>query len=159
MKRAARKLGLALALFAAPAAHAVDFGLQVGALEVVLLPPAHGGVYPYLGGFVAAPLGDGFSFVGSVSFEWSFDQGRGGLVVVTTLDWAPNERVGFDLNVALIQDMPGVRFAESLFLLGAGPGVTVFLGKWAVSPFVNFFGTLNGAGASIVPGVNVGRTF
>lgn len=159
MTRLARTALLALALLAAPAAHAVDFGLQVGALEVVLLPPAHGGFYPYLGGFVAVPLGEGFSFVGSVSFEWSFDQGRGGFVVVTTLDWALNERVGFDLNVAFIHDQPGLKFAEALFFLGAGPGVTVFLGKWAVSPFVNFFGTLNGAGASIVPGLNVGRTF
>lgn len=153
-----RALALATFLLAAPA-HAVDFGVQVGALEVVLLPPAHGGFYPYVGGFVAVPLGKGFSFVGSLSVEWSFDQGHGGLVVVTTLDWALNERVGFDLNVALIQDMPGVRVAESLFFLGAGPGVTVFIGKWAVSPFVNFFGTLNGPGASIVPGLNVGRSF
>lgn len=154
-----RALALTVVVLAAPAAQAVDFGVQVGALEVVLLPPAHGGFYPYVGGFVSVPLGAGFTFVGSLSFEWSFDQGNGGLVVVTTLDWALNERVGLDLNVALIQDMPGLRFAESLVFLGAGPGVTVFLGKWAVSPFLNFFGTLNGTGASIVPGLNVGRSF
>lgn len=146
---------LAAAMAAMPA-QAADFGLGAGALEVVLLPPAHGGFYPYLGGSVTVPLGAGFTFVGSLSVEWSFDQGRGGLVLVLTADCALSSRLGLDLNVALIHDQPGLRFGESLFFLGAGPGVSLFFGRWTVSPFVNFFGTLNGAGFSLVPGVNVG---
>lgn len=150
---------LALVLLAAPTAHAVDFGLNVGALEVVLLPPAHGGFYPYVGGFVAVPVVEKVTFLASLSVEWSFDQQRGGLVLVLTCDYALSERVGLDLNVALIHDQPGLRFLESQFFLGAGPGVTFFFGKWAVSPFVSFFGGLSAPGLSVVPGVNVARTF
>lgn len=147
-----------MVLLVAPAAHAVDFGVQAGALEVVLLPPAHGGFYPYVGGFVAAPIGKGFSFVGSLSLEWSFDQGRGGIVVVTTLDYSVSEHVGIDLNGVFIQDQPGLRFAESQFFLGGGPGVSLIFGKWTISPFLSFLGGLNVAGWSIVPGINVGYT-
>lgn len=152
-----KALVLALAVVATPAG-AVDFGLSFGALEVVLLPPAHGGFYPYVGASVAVPFAERFAFIGSVSYEFSFDQLRGGFVVVATLDWAVTQRVGVDLNVAFIQDMPGVDFSKSELYLGAGPGVSFFLGKWTVSPFVNFFGGLVTPGASIVPGVNVTRT-
>lgn len=140
-------------------ARAVDFALNVGALEVILLPPAHGGFYPYVGGSMAVPLPHDFTFIASLSLEWSFDQMRGGLVVVTTLDYLLGEHVGLDLNVAFIQDQPGLRFAESEFYLGAGPGVSFLFGKWTFSPFVNFFGGLRTPGASIVPGINVARTF
>lgn len=155
-----RGLVLAALLLAAPAAQAaVVFGLNVGALEVVLLPPAHGGFYPYVGAFVAVPVVDKLSFVASLSVEWSFDQQRGGLVLVTTLDYQLNGWFGVDLNVALIHDQPGLRFAESEFFLGAGPGVTFFVEKWSFSPFVNFFGGLRTPGASIVPGLNIARAF
>ncbi len=143
----------------APDPHAVDFGLGIGALEVILLPLAHGGFYPYVGGSVTVPIGKGFTFIGSLSIEWSFDQGRGGFVGVLTLDYGLSDRVGLDLNVAFIHDQPGLKFAEAQFFLGAGPGASFFFGKWTLSPFVNFFGGLTVAGASIVPGLNLGRTF
>ena len=153
-----RSLLLAALLLGAPA-RAVDFALNVGALEVILLPPAHGGFYPYVGASVAVPMGHEFTFVGSVSFEWSFDQQRGGLVVVATLDYLVGEHVGLDLNLAFIHDQPGLRFAEAEFYLGAGPGVSFLFGKWTFSPFLNFFGGLRTASASIVPGLNVSRAF
>ncbi len=154
-----RGLVLSVVLLAAPAARAVDFGLNVGALEVVLLPPAHGGFYPYVGAFVAVPVVGALTFLASLSIEWSFDQQHGGLVLVLTADYQLTSFFGVDLNVALIHDQPGVRFAESQFFLGAGPGVTFFIGKWTLSPFVNFFGGLSTPGASIVPGLNVARSF
>ena len=153
-----RALLVALLLLAAPA-RAVDFALNVGALEVILLPPAHGGFYPYLGGSLAVPLPHDFTFIAALSLEWSFEMGRGGFVVVATLDYLVAEHVGLDLNVAFIHDQPALRFAESEFFLGAGPGVSFLFGKWAISPFVNFFGGLRTPGASIVPGINVARTF
>ena len=147
-----------LVLLAAPA-RAVDFALNVGALEVILLPPAHGGFYPFVGGSLAVPLGHDVTFIGSLSYEWSFDQQRGGFVVVSTLDFLVGEHVGLDLNLAFIHDQPGLRFAEAEFYLGAGPGLSFLFGKWTVSPFLNFFGGLRTASASVVPGLNVSRTF
>lgn len=154
-----RGLVLSLVLLAAPAAQAADFGLNVGALEVVLLPAAHGGFYPYVGAFVAVPVKDDVSFVASLSVEWSFDQQRGGLVAVGSFDFLVTPWLGVDLNVAFIHDQPGWRFAEAEFFFGAGPGATFFVGKWSVSPFLNFFGGLRTPGASLVPGLNVARAF
>ena len=153
-----RALVVAVALAASPAS-AVDFGVGVGVLEIILVPPAHGGFYVYAGGSVAVPFANQFAFIGSVSYEFSPDQLHSGFVVVATLDWAVTKRVGLDLNVAFIQDMPGVNFTKSELYLGAGPGVSIFIDKWTLSPFVNFFGGLITPGASIVPGLNVSRTF
>lgn len=150
---------LAVALTVAPAAHAVEFGISVGALEVILLPLAHGGFYPYIGGSIGVPLVDKLTFIASLSIEYSFDQGRGGFVAVTTLDYALGERVGLDLNVAFIHDQPGLQFSQAQFFLGAGPGFTIYLGKFALSPFLNFFAGLTVQGASIVPGINLSRAF
>lgn len=158
MRALAKWAVLAMLVLGAPA-RAVDFAINVGALEVVLLPPAHGGFYPYLGVSLAVPLGHEVTFIGSLSYEWSFDQQRGGLVVVGTLDFLVSEHVGLDLNLAFIHDQPGLRFAEAEFYLGAGPGISLLFGKWAISPFLNFFGGLRTSGASLVPGLNVSRTF
>lgn len=151
---------LAVALTVAPAAHAaVEFGLCVGALEVILLPVAHGGFYPYVGGAVGVSLVQNLAFIASLSIEYSFDQGRGGFVAVTTLDYALGTRVGLDLNVALIHDQPGLQFSQAQFFLGAGPGVSIYLGKFTLSPFLNFFAGLTTPGASIVPGINLSLGF
>lgn len=154
-----RGLVLSVVLLAALPARAVDWGLNVGALEVVLLPVAHGGFYPYVGAFVAVPVKEGVTFVGSLSLEWSFEQQRGGFVAVGSFDFLVRPWFGVDLNVAFIHDQPGLRFAEAEFFLGAGPGVSFFVRKWSVSPFLNFFGGLRTPGASLVPGLNVARTF
>lgn len=146
-------------LLALPA-RAADLGLNVGALEVLLLPEgAHGGFYPYVGASVTVPMSERLTFVGSLSFEWSFDQQRGGFVVVGTLDFLVAEHFGLDLNLAFIHDQPGLRFGDADYFLGVGPGVSLLFGKWSISPFLNFFGGLRLASASMVPGLNVGRTF
>ncbi len=151
-----RALTLA-ALLAAPA-FAADFALNAGALEVVAFPPpAHAGLYPNLGVSVALP-GPDVTWIVALSFEWSFDQGRGGLVLVGTADFPLSERVGLDLNLALIHDQPGVKFDHADFYVGGGPGLSFFFGKWTVSPYLSIFAGLVTPGASFVPGVNLART-
>ncbi|MCC6333588.1 MAG: hypothetical protein IT380_06340 [Myxococcales bacterium] len=153
-----RKALLASVLLAATSAQAADFGLNLGVLEVILLPPAHGGFYVYAGGSVAVPIGKGFTFVGSVSIEWSFDQMRGGFVVVSSLDYVVHEHVGLDVNLVFIEDQPGLRFNEAQLFLGGGPGASFFVGKWTFSVFFSVLGGLNVPGVSLVPGVNVAYT-
>jgi hypothetical protein len=151
---------LALTLTLAAPAHAVEFNLDVGALEVVLVPSGtHAGFYPYVGAGLAVPLSDRLTFLASLALEVSFELRRGGLVLVTTLDWRATSRLGVDLNVVLIHDQPGLRFVAAEFFVGAGPGVSVFFGHWALSPFVNLFTGLITPGLSVVPGVNVSYTF
>lgn len=146
------------AALVATGAQAADFSVNAGVLEVVLVPgPVHGGLYPYLGGAVAFPTGR-VTYLASLSVEWSFEQGRGGLVLVGTADVPLSDRVGFDLNVALIHDQPGLDFSKALLFLGGGPGLSFFLGQWTVSPYLSVFGGLTEPGASVVPGVNVAFT-
>ncbi len=148
-----------LALLLALPAGAADLALNVGALEVVTFPPpAHAGLYPNLGVSVALPK-ENVTYVVALSLEWSFDQGRGGLVLVGTADFPLGAHVGFDLNLALIHDQPGLHFDKSDFFVGGGPGLSFFFGRWTLSPFVSIFAGLTTPGASVVPGVNVARTF
>jgi hypothetical protein len=136
-------------------AQAVDVALNAGALEVVLLPPAHGGFYPYLGvSLTVAPV-ERFSLTTSLSFEWCFEFGRGGLVLGVAGDYLVAEHVGIDLNVVLIHDQAGLDFATSELFLGVGPGVSFFLGRWIISPSVGLFGGLRTPGWSLVPALNV----
>jgi hypothetical protein len=66
--------------------------------------------------------------------------------------------VGFDLNLALIHDQPGVDFSKADLFAGGGPGLSFFFGKWVVSPYVSIFAGLTTPGPSVVFGINVART-
>jgi hypothetical protein len=71
----------------AGSAQAADLAVNAGALEVVGLPkPQHQGLYPNVGVSVAVP-GKNVTWIAALSIEWSFDQGRGGLVLVGTADF------------------------------------------------------------------------
>ncbi len=132
---------------------------NVGAIEVVGVPDGdHLGVYPYVGGSYVIP-GDDVTWIPALSIEWSPDQSRWGFVATGTADIALSPRLGFDINVALIHDQSGTAFGDALFFLGAGPGVSIFLGRYTVSPYVSVFKALNDSGWSVVPGVNAAMSF
>jgi hypothetical protein len=151
---------LVLTLALSGSARAVEFNLNIGALEVVLVPTvAHAGFYPFVGVGLAVPLTERLTFLASLSLEASFEMRRGGLVAVATLDWRATSRLGVDFNLAFIHDQPGLQFTSAEFFVGAGPGVSVFLGRWALSPFVSLFAGLVTPGLSVVPGLNVSYTF
>ena len=157
MRHALRGLALSAAL-ATTAAQAADFAANVGVFEVILLPPAHGGLYPYIGGSVSVPTGPAI-FTAALSVEVSFDQGRGGLVAVFTADFPINDHVGLDLNFIVLHDQPGLRFAESQFFIGLGPGATFSYGKWLASLGANVFAGLSVPGFSVGPCLNLARVF
>ncbi len=155
-----KRLLLVLTVALARPAPAVEVSLTFGALEVVLVPEGtHAGFYPYVGVGLAVPLSETVTFLASLSLEASFEKGRGGLVVVATIDWRVASRLGLDLNLAFIHDQPGLQFTSAEFFVGAGPGLSVFLGRWALSPFVSLFTGLLAPGLSVVPGLNVAYTF
>jgi len=127
---------------------------NIGAIEVVGVPDGtHLGVYPYLGGSYVIP-GDDVTIVPALSVEWSPDQSRWGFVASGTGDIALSPRLGFDINVALIHDQSGASFGEADLFIGAGPGLSIFLGRYTVSPYVNVFKGITVSGWSVVPGVN-----
>lgn len=150
---------LAFVLAVAPAsALAADVALNAGVLEVAGLPgPVHVGLYPNVAVSVAVPAGP-VTLIPSLGVEWAPELGRGGFVAVVTADLALNTRVGLDVELALIQDMPGLAFAKSDLFAGGGVGCSLFFGRLTVSPFVAFFLGLVTPGLSLVPGVNVAWT-
>jgi len=149
-----RRLLVLIALAFAPVAHSADFALNAGAIEVVALPPPqHAGLYLYAGGSLAFVVPHAV-LIPSLALEWSPDQLRGGLVLSLAVDFPLGDRLGVDLNLTLIHDQAGTDFAHALFFLGAGPGLTIFFGKQAISPYLSVFYGLNAPGWSLVPGIN-----
>lgn len=147
-----------LLLLGGTPALAADVALNVGLLEVVTLPqPAHAGLYPSVGVSLALPVGPTV-LIPSLAAEWSFDQGRGGLVLGATLDVPLGRLVGVDLNLFLIHDMPGLELPHSIFFLGGGPGLSLFLGRWTLSVSLGLFTALGTWGLSLAPGLNLAWT-
>ncbi len=133
---------------------------NLGAIEVVGVPDGtHLGVYPYLGASYVIPAGDDVALIPGLSIEWSPDQSRWGFVATGTADLALSPRFGIDLNVGLIHDQSGTAFGDADFFLGIGPGMSIFLGRYTVSPYVSVFKGLNVSGWSLVPGVNAAIGF
>ena len=146
---------LVLALLIASTARAADFAVNAGALEVVGLPPQHLGLYLYAGGS-AAFVSEHAALVPGLSFEVAPENGRLGLVATVVADYPVASGLGLDAQLALIHDQQGFDFKTAVFFAGAGAGVSFFLGKFTVSPFVNLFVELDATRAlSLVPGVNV----
>ncbi len=143
---------------ASPTAVAADVALNAGVLEVAGLPgPTHLGLYPNVAVSLAVPAGP-LTVIPSLGVEWAPELGRGGLVATVTADWALNSRVGLDLQLALIHDMPGLDFGRSELFGGGGVGCSLFFGRLAVSPFVALFVGLGSGGLSLVPGLNLAWT-
>ena len=131
---------------------------NLGVIEVVGEPGTeHLGVYPYVGASLVIP-GKDVTLIPALSIEWSPDQSRWGFVASGTADIALTPRVGFDINVSLIHDQSGAEFGDAIFLLGGGPGLSIFAGRYTVSPYVSVFKGLNASGWAIVPGINAAMT-
>ena len=127
---------------------------NLGVIEVVGEPgTTHLGVYPYVGASYVIP-GKDVTLIPGLSIEWSPDQARWGFVASGTGDIALSSRLGFDINVSLIHDQSGAELGDAIFLLGGGPGLSIFVGRYTVSPYVSVFKGINVSGWAIVPGVN-----
>jgi len=142
-------VGMLLALVAGTVA------ANLGAIEVVGVPDAtHLGVYPYVGASLVIP-GKDVTVIPALSIEWSPDESRWGFVATGTADIALSPRFGFDINVSLIHDQAGTAFGDAIFLIGAGPGASMFAGRYTLSVYVSAFKGINVSGWSVVPGFNV----
>jgi hypothetical protein len=146
-------------LLVASTAQAADFAVNAGALEVVGLPPQHLGLYLYAGGSLAFVSERG-ALVPGLALEVAPENGRLGLVATVVADYPVTSGLGVDAQLALIHDQQGLDFRSSVFFAGAGGGVSLFFGKFTVSPFLNLFIALDSTKAlSLVPGVNVAYAF
>lgn len=131
---------------------------NLGVIEVVDVPSTnHLGIYPYVGASYVIP-GDKLTIIPGLAVEWSPDESRWGFVATATGDIALTPRLGFDINVSLIHDQAGGELGDAIYLVGAGPGLSIFVGRYTFSPYVSVFKALNVSGWSLVPGVNAAIT-
>lgn len=152
-------LVIILPFFLIGTAKAQDFAVNAGVIEVMAIPDGiHLGAYPYLGGSLVIPT-EYITLVPGLSVEWSPEFNRWGFVANLVADRALSDRIGLDLNLALTHDQEGNKWDEAAFLFGFGPGASVFLGQWTISPSFCFFRGLNVPGWSFVPCVNVSYLF
>ena len=139
-------------------AHAADFAVNSGAVEVVGIPARrHIGFYPYLGLSLAFPLPK-VTLIPELAVEASPDAARWGFVLTLVADFAVHRRLGLDVDVTILHDQAGADFGAAEFLLGAGVGFSVFVGTWTLSPYVNVFRDVSVAGWALVPGFNLATT-
>jgi len=98
--------------------------------------------------------GEDVTWIPALAIEWSPDESRWGFVATGTADIALSPRLGFDINVSVIHDQAGTNFGDAIFLVGAGPGVSIFVGRYTFSPYVSLFKGIDVSGWSLVPGFN-----
>jgi|KBSMisStaDraftv2_1062788.scaffolds.fasta_scaffold1192939_1 hypothetical protein len=155
--RAAVLAGLVL-VGASTTAHAADFAVNTGFVEVVIIPEReHLGFYPYLGVSLAFPLPK-LTLIPELTVEASPDARRWGFVATLVADFAVHRCIGLDVDVTLLHDQPGGDFGAAEFLVGVGGGFSIFVGTWTLSPFVNVFRDLSVPGWAVVPGLNLATT-
>jgi hypothetical protein len=146
---------VALAMLLSSSAHAYDFAINVGAVEVVTIPErAHFGLYPYLGLSLAFAL-PRVTLIPELAVEAAPESGRWGLVASLVADFAVHRRLGLDVGVVILHDQPGGDVHAAEFLVGAGVGFSIFAGHWTASPYVNAFRDLSVPGWALVPGINL----
>ncbi|MCU1278355.1 MAG: hypothetical protein JWM53_1901 [bacterium] len=154
-----RATAAVLAMLASSApAHAFDFAVNAGAVEVVGIPARnHLGLYPYLGVSLAFVLPQ-VTLIPELTVEASPDSARWGFVLTLVADFVVHKRLGLDVDITILHDQPGAEFGAAEFFLGVGGGFSVFLGRWTVSPYVNVFRDLSVPGWALVPGINLAFT-
>ena len=149
---------LLLLVLTSARAHAYDFAVNAGAVEVVGIPERHHiGFYSYLGLSLVFPL-PRVTLIPELSVEASADAARWGFVASLVADFAVHRRLGLDVDVTILHDQSGADFGAAEILVGAGVGFSLFVGTWTFSPYVNVFRDLSVAGWALVPGINLATT-
>jgi hypothetical protein len=166
---AAMRRGPVLALLlAAPVflaardAHAVDVWMNAGASEVVIVPDAtHYAVYGYVAITVPFDTGwHGIYVIPGLGFELAPEVERGGFTGYLTAEKSVSGSVAADLIVTFVHDQSGVSSDDAVFSVGLGVGVSIVMGRAALSPSLSMYRTLDdAAGWSLAPTLNVAYPF
>jgi len=137
---------------------AADVALNASVIEVAGLPgPTHVALYPGVALSLAIEV-PYFLLLPSLGVEWAPEISSGGLVAMLVADHSVTNWLGVDLCAMVTQDQPGWRVKDSVFYLGAGPGLSFIFGSWVASTSVLASYGLRDRTWSLVPGVNVART-
>jgi hypothetical protein len=146
-----------LMMLARPAA-AYDFAVNAGAVEVVVIPERqHLGFYPYLGFSLVFPLRR-VTLIPQLTVEAAAESGHWGFVLSLVADFQVQARLGLDVDVTVLHDQLRGDLGTAEFLVGAGVGFSVFVGRWTISPYLNLFRDLSTPGWALVPGINLAAT-
>lgn len=164
MRRQARQIALASLLVAALATTSAlatpSIGTMVGAGEYMNLPgpPVHAGAYVSSGIWAAFDLGR-VVLIPQVAVEVAPETRQWGFIPTLTADFPIHRRVGIDITAMLMHNQADLEWSQAEVLLGGGPGVSVYLGSWMVSPNALFLYNFMTGSAAFFPGVGISRTF
>jgi hypothetical protein len=162
-----RRAPLLALLLAAPVclvardARAVDVWMNAGAAEVLLLPDAtHYAVYGYVAITVPIDTGwHGLYVIPGVGFELAPEVGRGGFTGYLTAEKVLSTRVAADFIVTFVHDQSGLSSDDAVFSVGVGGGVSIAIGRAALSPSLSMYRTVDAADWSLAPTLNVAYPF
>ena len=147
---------------AARDAHAVDLWMNAGASEVVLVPGAtHYAVYGYVAITVPIDIGwHGIYVIPGLGFELAPEVERGGFTGYLTAEKSLSRSVAADLIVTFVHDQSGLSSDDAVFSVGLGVGVSIAIGRAALSPSLSMYRTITDAADwSLAPTLNVAYPF
>lgn len=154
-----KKTLIVLAIFAAMStkiSFAQNFAGNIGVLETVGIPDGtHLGVYLFSTASLVIPVNDKVSLIPNLGAEWAPEFDRWGFIGILVADYTISQRVGLDLNLIFVHDQFKGKWNEALYFFGFGPGFSIFLDKWTISPSVNFYRGLNVSGWCVDPTINI----
>jgi hypothetical protein len=141
----------------------IGLRLNTSVNEILTYPPiVHGGLYPSLGVSLLIPVNSYLTIIPTAGYQWSFDQNRGGYTLGVTFERHVGRYSAFDLIASLTHDFPFGKFSESALYLGAGAGMSFFIGRCTLSPSINVYTNLVNVTTypsfSFGPGLSVGWT-
>jgi hypothetical protein len=160
------KLALSLGILAmlststpAPVSAKPVLGAAVGVGEYMNLPgpPVHAGVYVSLGLWASFDLGK-FTLTPQLAVEVAPETRQWGFIPTLTADFPVHKRFGLDLILMGMHNQTDSDWSNAEVLLGGGPGLSIYLGRWTVQPNVLALYNFMTSGAALFPGVGLART-
>ena len=135
------------------------FGLGLGLGEYMNLPgpPLHAGVYASMGLWAAFELKK-VTLIPQVAIEVAPETNQWGFIPTLTADFPVHKRLGLDVVAMMMHNQTDSDWAHAEVLLGGGPGISVFLGAWTLSPNALFLYNFMSGGLAFFPGVGLSRT-
>lgn len=135
-------------------------GAAIGVGEYMNLPgpPLHAGVYVSMGVWAAFELRR-VTLIPQLAIEVAPESRQWGFIPTLTADFPVHKRLGLDLVAMLMHNQTDSDWDHAEVLFGGGPGVSVFLGPWTVSPNALFLYNFMSGSWACFPGIGLSRTF
>ena len=128
--------------------------INTGIIEAMTPDANHVGVYSYAAVSIAIPTPH-VTVAPRLGAEWSPELGAWGFVTSVAADVPVHPRLGVDFIATLVHDQVGADWGSAAFYAGPGVGVSLILGRWALSPSVTAVRALSSSNWTLGAGLNL----